>query len=250
MLLLMFVTIFKPTVRLRALFAICLASICLVLYSNKLLAETELLQPVADIQKTIEDHVRQQFPESIQVATTISKLDPRLRLAKCPQPLEVFSPPGARKLGPTTLGVRCFGTTPWQIFVSVEIKAFGPAVVSNHPLPRGTIIHVSDLKIERRDLSSAMHGYYSSFKEVEGMELRYSLASGFIIGPMSVKPLHLVKQGDLVTILAETKGLQIRVKGTAMSSGFRGQYIRIKNTGSNRVLEGEVVASKTVRVKL
>ena len=190
MLLLMFVTRFRPALRLRAVVAICLASICLVLYSSKLLAQPEALQPLVDIHKTIETHVRQQFPESIHIATTISKLDPRLRLAKCPQALEAFAPPGARKLGPTTVGVRCFGNSPWQIFVSVEIKAFGPAVVSNHPLPRGTIIHASDLKIDRRDLSSAMHGYYTSIKEVEGMELRYSLASGNIIGPMSVKPLH------------------------------------------------------------
>lgn len=250
MILLMFVTLLRPVHPLRAMLAGGLAILCLAGYSTDLSAGANDHQSLADIHKTIENHIRNQFPESIQISSKISKLDPHLRLAKCGQALDAFYPTGARKLGPTTIGVRCFDTSPWQIFVSVDIKAFGPAVVSKQPLPRGTILQASDLAIAKRELSSAMYGYYTSTRELEGMELRYSLASGNIIGPKSVKPRHLVKQGDIVTILAETNGLHIRVKGKALMNGFRGQSIRIKNTRSDRVLEGEVVAAKTVRVKL
>ena len=133
---------------------------------------------------------------------------------------------------------------------AVQVKAFGPAVISKRALPRGTIIHASDLSIATRELSRAIQGYYTSSEQIEGMELRYSLANGSIIGPKALKPRYLVKRGDIVTILAESNGLHIRVKGMALMDGFRGQSIRIKNTRSKRVLQGEVIASRTVRIKL
>lgn len=249
MLLLMFVTHFIHAQQARVICAICLAIYCLS-FPAEVFAKKNDRHPLADIQQTIEHYIQAQFPDNFQLASLISKPDPHLRLKRCSQALEAFYPSGARKLGPTTIGVRCLGSAPWQIFISVQIKVFGPAVVSKRALPRGTVMHTSDLQIAKRELSSAMHGYYSSIKEVEGMELRYSLASGNIIGPKSLKPRHLVKRGDIVTILAETNGLHIRVKGKALMNGFRGQSIRIKNTRSDRVLQGEVISPRTVRVKL
>lgn len=243
------VTISKYTHAPWGAFAISLATVCLS-YSPKLLAGSMDIQSQIDIQQTIKQYVRSEFPATVKVTSQIGKLDPRLRLQKCQQVLEAFYPTGARKLGPTTVGVRCLGTSPWQIFVSVQVKAFGPAVVSKRALPRGTIIHTSDLTIATRELSRAIQGYYTSPEQVKGMELRYSLANGSIIGPKSLKPRHLVKRGDIVTILAESNGLHIRVKGMALMDGFRGQSIRIKNARSKRVLQGEVVASRTVRIRL
>jgi len=230
-------------------FALSVATICLS-YSPILSANGQEIQAHADIQQTIKQYVKAELPASFRITTLVGKIDPHLRLQKCQQALEAFYPTGARKLGPTTVGVRCLGAVPWQIYVPIQVKAFGPAVISKRALPRGTILHANDLSIATRELSSAMRGYYTSPDEIEGMELRYSLANGSIIGPKSVKPRHLVKRGDIVTILAETNGLHIRVKGMALMDGFRGQSIRIKNTRSKRVLQGEVVASRTVRIRL
>lgn len=249
MILQQFVTISKHSHASWKAFAILLATACLS-YSPKLLARNMEIQPHADIQQTITHYVRSEFPATFQITSKIGKLDPRLRLHKCPQALQAFYPTGARKLGPTTIGVRCLGTSPWQIYVPVQVKAFGPAVISKRALPRGTIIHASDLDIATRELSRAIQGYYTSSKQIEGMELRSSLANGSIIGPKALKPRYLVKRGDIVTILAESNGLHIRVKGMALMDGFRGQSIRIKNVRSKRVLQGEVIASRTVRIKL
>lgn len=225
-------------------------AITCLLHSPVLHAGRQLIQPASGIHQAIEQFVSGSFSKKFRLSTTIGKLDPRLRLEKCTQALEAFYPTGARQLGPTTIGVRCLGSAAWQIFVPVQIKAFGPAVVSKRALPRGTIIQLTDLAVKTKELSRAMHGYYSSVKLLEGMELRHSLASGSIIGPKSLRPRKLVKRGDIITILAESNGLSIRVKGTALMDGFRGQSIRVKNTRSRRVLQGEVIAARTVRIDL
>jgi len=226
-----------------------LAIICLC-YSPGLFAQGSQLQSHHEIQQVIKQHIRAEFPDNIRINSLVGKLDPLLRLKKCQKPLEAFYPVGSKKLGPITLGVRCLSDSPWQIYVPVQVKAFGPAVISKRAMSRGAIIDGSDLAIATRELSSAIHGYFTSIDEVKGMEVRHSLANGRIIGPKSLKPRHLVKRGDIVTILAETSGLHIRVKGKALMDGFRGQSIRIRNTRSKQVLQGEVIASRTVRIKL
>ena len=227
-----------------------MAIICLMAHSPRLAAKGKAIQSLTEIQQTIKQYIRSEFPATFKITSLVGKLDPHLRLQNCQQALQAFYPAGARKLGPTTIGVRCLDSSPWQIYVQTQIKAFGPAVISKRALPRGSIIHASDLSIATRELSGATQGYYTSIKELEGMELRYSLANGNIIGPKSLKPRYLVKRGDIVTILAETNGLHIRVKGTAMMDGFRGQSIRIKNTRTKRILQGEVIASRTVKIRL
>lgn len=194
--------------------------------------------------------VKQQFSAEFKVQTRVGKIDPRLRLAACTDKVESFYPVGARKLGPTNVGVRCQGEKPWTIYLPVNIKVYGEAVVSKRALPRGTILHPGDLTLAKRELSRATNGYYIDIQQLVGMSLRRSLARGSILQPKIVKQRHLVKRGDLITILAESNSVTIRVKGKAMMDGFRGQSIRIKNFRSKRELQGEVVAPGTVRINL
>ena len=245
-----FVTKSNPRQRTWEIIALSLATICLI-YSSGLLARAMEVQDQAGIEQAITQYIRSELPATFQVTSQIGKMDTRLRLPKCPQALEAYYPTSAKKLGPTTIGVRCLSNiNAWQIYVPVQIKAFGPAVISKRALPRGTIVHSSDLTMATRELSRALRGYYTSVDEIIGMELRHSLPNGGIISPKSLKPRHLVKRGDIITIVAESKGLHIRVKGTALMDGFRGQSIRIKNTRTKRELQGEVVASRTVKVTL
>lgn len=234
----------------RSLFAAYLA-ICLLFLAVPLVkAAADERHSLADVELAIKQFVNKQFANSLKVETVVNKFDPHLRLAKCNQPLEIFYPARARRMGPTTVGVQCMVGKSWKIFVPIQVKVFAPAVVSKQSLPRGSILTSEDLKLVKREVSSAMYGHFASIKQLEGMELRISMAQGQIIGPRAIKPRHLVKRGDIVTVIAESNGLHIRIKGKALMNGYHGQSIRVKNTRSDRVLQGEVVAVRTVRINL
>lgn len=207
-------------------------------------------QPHEDLKLSVMRFVKQQFGKDYRVQTQVGKIDPHLRLAACTTKVEAFFPLGARKMGPSNIGLRCQGKKTWTIYLPVNIRVYGKAVVSKRPLPRGTILHANDLSLVSQELSRAMQGYFTRIDELDGMTLRRSLARGAILQPQNVKQRHLVKRGDMITILGESKGISIRVKGKAMMDGYRGQSIRVKNFRSKRELQGEVISAGTVRINL
>ena len=180
----------------------------------------------------------------------LGQLDARLRMQPCSRPLQAYFPLHRNKLGPTTVGVRCAGETPWKVFVPVHIRAFGEVVVAKHALPRHTVLRASDVHAVRRDLSRYDQGFYSTPQQVVGMVVKYSVGQGSAITPRALRPKQLVRRGESITIVAQRAGLTIRVKGEALMDGSNGETIRVKNSRSEREIDAIVIAPHTVKVKL
>lgn len=188
--------------------------------------------------------------EHQQVQVQVGQLDERLRLEPCTQPLQAYFPLYRRKLGRTTVGVRCPGPAGWKVFVPVDIKAFGAVLVAKQALPRNTVLRAADVQVVRRDLSRYGQGFYSSPEQVAGMVVKYAIGQGSVITPRGLEPRQLVSRGESVTIVAQRNGLTIRVRGEALMDGANGDTIRVRNTRSKRELEAVVIAPHTVKVKL
>ena len=60
--------------------------------------------------------------------------------------------------------------------------------------------------------------------------------------------VFLVKRGDLVRLMLETKNLKIVTRGKALESGKKGDIIEILNMSSLKKIKGEIVAPLTVKV--
>jgi flagella basal body P-ring formation protein FlgA len=58
----------------------------------------------------------------------------------------------------------------------------------------------------------------------------------------------LVTKGAAVTMVLESPGLLLTVKGQALEDGAKGETIRIMNTQSSRTVEAVVTAAGTARV--
>ena len=65
---------------------------------------------------------REVGPESPQLRIEVNEPDPRLRLARCEEPLSLALPPGGPRSGSITVGVRCTGERPWSLFVPARVR--------------------------------------------------------------------------------------------------------------------------------
>lgn len=181
---------------------------------------------------------------------TPGRLDPRLRLALCDQPLETFQPPGGREMGNTTVGVRCNGSRSWTLYVPMTIDVHTGVVVAATSLPKGESIDASKVKIARRNLAKLPQGYFRTLEEVEGTVLKRNVTAGQPLTPSMLKAQRMVERGQRVTVLARSGGLEVRVPAKALSHGANGERIRVRNLSSQRIIEGVVVAAGLVRVDM
>ncbi len=181
---------------------------------------------------------------------TAGRLDNRLRLAACKQPLESFTPHGRSRMGKITVGIRCNGPHPWSLFVPVTVKVMTHVVVARSSLPRNSILGESDITLELRDISRLHRGYLEEKKTVLGKKLRQRIRQHQVITPSQLDTPHAIKRNSRVTILANSKSLQIRMAGKALQNGSLGELIRVRNVSSKKELDARVIAPGIVEVAM
>jgi flagella basal body P-ring formation protein FlgA len=195
----------------------------------------------------IVQQIGQDFPSHV---IEVSDLDARLKLTACDAPLEGFLPPGGRLPGNTTVGVRCPGSKPWTVYVPAEVKVKRPVVVTKHPLLRGSAIGKNDIRLEEREISGNIDAYIFDTEHVLGMIAKRPMAAATALKPAMLDAPLLVHRGQQIIILAEGSGLEVRMSGTALMDGSEGQLVRVKNTISQRTIEGLVIKPGIIKVNM
>lgn len=175
------------------------------------------------------------------------RLDPRLRLSVCDQALEVNEGrPLNLNRGRQTVKVSCHGSSPWRIYVPIELTRRQQAVVAARPLARGDVIRAGDLSLATVDANRARQRYYTDPRELVGMMAAQPLQSGQLVTARDLDINAVVDRGDLVSIQAGTRGFVVGSTGEVQNRAGVGQRVRVKNTRSGKVIEAVVVDSRTV----
>ncbi|VAW54156.1 hypothetical protein MNBD_GAMMA05-1528 [hydrothermal vent metagenome] len=185
-----------------------------------------------------------------QATITVGKLDSRLKLKKCSKRLQAFLSKGSRQVGKTTVGVKCDGTKPWSLHVSVVISVFGDVLVAKRQLYKGDVLSASDLEIEKHDLANLPHGYLEEKASSTGMKVKRRITAGTVITPSMLKKPRIVSRGQKITILAKIGRMQVRMEGKALAHGAAGDRIRVVNIKSRKKLEGVITVKGEVKVDI
>jgi flagella basal body P-ring formation protein FlgA len=203
------------------------------------------------IMDTARQHILAQsgnYPSAPEVI--VGRLDNRLRLKQCDQPLESYTPQGKKQIGKITVGVRCSGATPWSLFVPVTVKVMANIVVAKNSLPRGSIIRASDVTMEQRDISRLHRGFMEDTQAVIGKKLRQRVRRDQVLTPSQLVAPLTVKRNNRVIIRASNKTVRVSMAGKALQNGSLGQIIRVKNESSNREVDARVIAPGIVEVPM
>ncbi|MGE5537914.1 MAG: flagellar basal body P-ring formation chaperone FlgA [Gemmatimonas sp.] len=84
--------------------------------------------------------------------------------------------------------------------------------------------------------------------KIVGMEAKHPLPADQPLRTGDVRAPLLVTKGTLVTMVVQSPSMTLTAKGRAMDSGALGESVKIQNTQSKIVVEGEVISPGTVRV--
>jgi len=177
-------------------------------------------------------------------------LDNRLKLANCNVPLQIEFSNRQKTYGNTSLNINCRNSPKWRIHLPITVDVFDDVLVAQRPFSRGHKIDEKMLTYEKRNISLLNEGYFTQTKDLNHTEARRNLRRGSVLTQNNTLQSKMVKSGQNVTLILDYKGINIRTSGKALRSARMGQLVKVRNSKSQKIVEGIVAGEGLVKVNL
>lgn len=202
----------------------------------------------ASIQQAIEAYLRVQTNGLPGEATfSVGAIDPRLALAQCGA-LEVFTPPGTRLWGASSVGVRCTAPQPWTIYVGVTVRVKGAYLASARAIASGQALTQTDLAVMHGDLTQMPAGVLADPSQAVGKTVAAPLAAGQPLRSDLLRTPFAVQQGQTVRVISSGPGFRVSAEGRALVNAAPGQVAQVRSAGGQTVT-GIALADGSVEVR-
>jgi flagella basal body P-ring formation protein FlgA len=186
---------------------------------------------------------------SLRMEVSVGALDSRLKLAPCAR-VEPYLPAGSRLWGRTRLGLRCVeGPSPWNVFLPVTIKAWGPAWVLTANVAPGAVLTANDATQAEVDWAADTAAVVANADAWVGQTASRQLMAGQALRQTMIKAPSLFKAGAQVRVMAQGPGYAVTSAGEALTAGSAGQTVRVR-MDNGRVITGIVEEDGTVAIRL
>ena len=133
-------------------------------------------------------------------------------------------------------------------FTGIAIETVEAAVLARN-VERNDILKSSDVVTERRP-KAEVGGDAAVRSRAVGMQMRRQLRAGQAIKVADLVKPDLVQRDDNVTLIFESTGLYLTVRGKAMEAGTEGDVVSVLNLQSKRTVSGVVVGRGQVAISV
>jgi flagella basal body P-ring formation protein FlgA len=136
----------------------------------------------------------------------------------------------------------------------IQVRLSGIATVTTEtvellrPLARGDIIKLSDVALRRVPRTQVTPETITHPDQAIGMAARSAVKAGRPVRLAELMKPELVERGEAVTILYQSPGLMLAVRGKATDGGAEGDMIDVVNLQSKRVVRATIVGRGQVAV--
>lgn len=203
------------------------------------------------IEKIVSGFITQNIPqENKTVRIKEIKVSDRVVLSKGRIAYKVAAP-GMRPLKGTfsiAVDFSVNGHFEKKVWATATVEVWGPVVVTRKPLGRYKPITEDDIMLQTMDLTHLSSNVVTDPEAVLGKRTKRVIGAQTPLRADSIELPPLVKRGDLVVIIAQSKGLKITTRGLVKKKGRLGDRIPVVNVDSKKVLYARVIDSNTVQV--
>jgi flagella basal body P-ring formation protein FlgA len=141
------------------------------------------------------------------------------------------------------------GAAPTKLrFTGTAIETVEAAVLVRS-LERNEVVRTSDVLVERRP-KAEVAGDVLGRDGVIGMQARRSLRAGQPLRTADLGKPDLVQRDQGVTLICETPGIYLTVRGKALESGAEGDVVNVLNLQSKRTVSGTVIGRGQVSISM
>lgn len=189
-----------------------------------------------------------QLGPGARIEYSASTLAASAETRSCAAPLAISTRDQTQSLSRVTLFVACGNE--WSIYVPVDLHIQRPMVVAIRPLASGAVVAAEDVELSPIDVGQLAGTYLTTLDDAIGMGVKRPITQGRPIFSQQLEPPLLIRRGEAVVISAEAGALAVKMAGTAMTDGHRGEQIRVKNQTTSRIIDARVTAPGQVAVAM
>jgi len=132
--------------------------------------------------------------------------------------------------------------------VTGQAQEVREVLVLSRSLNRGETVTAADFTVERRSKETVPADVRLGQADMLGQVAQRGLTAGSIMRNGDVAPPDLVTRGETVTVVFDTPGLALSLRGQANEGGRLGAVITVTNPVSKKVLTATVVGAGRVSV--
>ena len=203
------------------------------------------------LQKDVSHHLKQDYEHTQheKLEIEVGKLDRRLKLKICPHSLDMRTQDTKGLGGNISVLVSCTDAlNSWAVHIPAQVYVYRQIPVAKHNLLRGKTLTSTDITLETINISLIRQELIDSQAAAIGLEVRRNISQGAPLIKSSIQQPMAIKRGEIVTIAAKAGTISVNTTGSALNDGRLGQKIRVRNSQSNRVITGRVVAEGKVQI--
>jgi flagella basal body P-ring formation protein FlgA len=133
-------------------------------------------------------------------------------------------------------------------FTGTAIETVEAAVLTRD-VQRAEVLKASDVITERRP-KAEVGGDAAARSLAVGMQMRKPLRAGQPLRTADIAKPDLVQRDDNVTLIYQTAGIYLTIRGKALDSGTEGDTVSVLNLQSKRTISGTVVGRDQVAIAI
>lgn len=134
------------------------------------------------------------------------------------------------------------------ITVTADVRALDWVVKSKRPFRKGHILQKDDVYLSLMDVKRMPRSAIRSPDEIIGKPLKRSVIADMPIVEGMLEKAPLVKRGQPVVLLIESRGLRITTLGMTKEKGYVGMPVKAINLSSRKEVSGILINENTVKV--
>jgi flagella basal body P-ring formation protein FlgA len=132
--------------------------------------------------------------------------------------------------------------------VRLKIKLFADVIVATDRLGWHQMISEEVVRVERMEVTNLYDQPATSLADVVGKRTSRNISRGAIVTSSACEAIPQIEAGRPVSIVFAGDLYTVTAHGKALQDGYTGDYVKVKNQSSGKVLKAQVVDENEVRV--
>ena len=137
-----------------------------------------------------------------------------------------------------------------KVTATATVKAYDYVVLSRRSLNKDAVLQKDDVYTALTDISRIPKGAVRNEKEIIGKSLSRGIATNVTIADNMLNATGLVKKGQKVVLVVDAPGLTVKAPGELQQNSAVGNYVKVLNIASHKLITGLLMDEHTVKVGL